>query len=104
MNLSLSRVLCAAAILAGAAACKRQEIVVYTAPKDATPAPAPREAETGAGLDAAAPAPAARASLAKPVWTLPAGWHETGASGMNAASFAIQSDAGQASVSITPLP
>ena len=37
-------------------------------------------------------------------WTLPPGWEEAGAGQMSVASFHIKTDAGEATVNITPLP
>lgn len=87
MNFRSTCVALAAALVASTA-CKRQEITVYVAPKDGV-APAAKEG--------AAPAP-------KISYTLPEGWKETGAGKMSTATFALPSDAGEASVSITPLP
>lgn len=73
--------------------CEREQIHVYTAPKDK---PAPAQAMT------VRPRPIARPQLE---WKLPAGWRETGAGQMSVASFSIAGTNGQeAQVSITPLP
>ena len=72
--------------------CQREEIQVYTAPKD-KPA-------------ASATATTARASRPRPQvsWTLPKDWKETGPGQMNVASFSIQdADGKEAQVTITPL-
>src|SRR6266700_2992282 len=81
--------LCLMSLVAG---CRREDIRVYTAPKDA-PTPPPRMAR--------GPARGARPSLS---WKLPNGWRETGPGEMSLASFAIGDGSGpEAQVSITPL-
>ena len=81
--------MCLMSLVAG---CRREDIRVYTAPKDA-PAPPPRMAR--------GPAREARPSLS---WKLPGGWRETGPGEMSLASFSIGDGSGpEAQVSITPL-
>ena len=80
-----------AGLLAG---CGREDIQVYTAPKDQLAA-------------AAAPMTIRTPPIARPdlSWKLPAGWREAGAGQMSLANFTIAGGAGQeAQVSITPLP
>lgn len=92
----LHRVLLAAGPLAALflTACYRQEITVYTAPKD-KPAPV---------------APAAMGGAPKPArpevtWTLPEGWKETAPGRLGVAAFNVVGAGGkEAQVSITPLP
>lgn len=61
--------------------CRREEIQVYTVPKDRTTSPGSRV-----------------------TWTLPKDWTETGAGQMSVASFSIKgADGQQAQVAITPL-
>ncbi len=73
--------------------CGREEIRVYTAPKDP---PAPSTAMR---------ARPKTMSLPQPEWTLPAGWRELGPGQMSVASFDVGGNSGQeAQVSITPLP
>jgi hypothetical protein len=73
--------------------CGREEIRVYTAPKD-SPAPS----------TATRTRPRTQ-SLPLPEWTLPAGWREVGPRQMSVANFAVAGNSGQeAEVSITPLP
>lgn len=72
--------------------CHREEIQVYTAPKDKPPA---------AAVSADSHLPKARPEV---TWTLPKDWKETGAGRMNVASFSIKGADGQeAQVAITPL-
>jgi hypothetical protein len=86
-------------ILAGAGAgCQREEIQVYTAPKD--PPRAVRAVDSHA-VDSPSRAPRAKPQV---TWTLPQGWKESAASQMSVASFAIQDTGGlEAQVTITPL-
>ncbi len=97
-----------AVVLCTGVGCKRQEISVYTAPKDA-PAVAPKTASAPGG-DRAEPEDAPRSEppqRARPgvKWgALPAGWQQTEAGQVSAANFAIKSEAGEATVNITPLP
>jgi len=77
------------------AGCKKTEIRVYTAEKD---------------KPAATPAPTAKAAAETPerpradvTYTLPAGWKETGANSLSVVNFAVATDAGPATVNITPL-
>jgi hypothetical protein len=109
MNQRFPRLLCAAALLAGLGACRRPEVTVYMAPKDAPES----AAEAGGAEDPArttavdtnAPLPPKRAELPKLTWTLPVGWKETGPGQMSVASFSIDAEgAGKAGVAITPLP
>ena len=72
-------------------ACEREEIRVYTAPKD-PPAPPARTEE------------APRAPRPQLAWTLPEGWQQVEAGQVSVASFTTKSEAGEASVQITPLP
>ncbi len=71
--------------------CKREEIRVYSVAKEA-PAPVPD-----------APTPAANTARPQLAYTLPAGWQDAGANAMSLANFRIKTDAGEASVNITPL-
>jgi hypothetical protein len=96
-----------AAFLAGA--CHREDVHVALQPRDqpAEPAPASASAEPGPASGPAADADAAP-PMARPhphfTWKLPEGWQESGPGQMSVASFQIKSDAGQATVNITPLP
>ncbi len=75
--------------------CEREQIRVYTAPKD-SPASASTTTMT------VRPRPIARPQLE---WELPAGWRETGPGQMSLAGFSIAGAPGQeAEVTITPLP
>ena len=74
------------------AGCGREEIRVYTAPKD--------NSATATAITVR-PRPIARPKLE---WQLPAGWTDTGPGKMNIASFVIAGATGQeAQVTITPL-
>jgi hypothetical protein len=81
------------------AGCQRQEIKVYTAPKD-IPSQAPmtaQEQEPAADPHAQRPRPQVS-------YTVPKGWKETGAGRMSVADFDITGEGGkQANVSITQL-
>jgi hypothetical protein len=89
----LSPRLPAALCLALVAGCGREEIRVYTAPKDK---PAPSQPMT------VRPRPIARPQLE---WKLPAGWRELGAGQMSVATFSITGPDGKAAqVAVTPLP
>ncbi len=90
--------------------CRRAEIRVYTAPKD-QPDVADQPADAHAAPDAHSAAPTSPVAPAAPerarpevTWSLPAGWKEAPTGKVNLAQFAIQTGAGDASVSITPLP
>ena len=92
------RVLLAAGPLAALflTACYRQEVTVYTAPKD-KPAPVAPAAMGGSPL-AARPRP-------EVTWTLPEGWKETAPGRLGVAAFTVAGAGGkEAQVSITPLP
>ncbi len=98
-----------ALVLLGGTACQRREVTVYSAPKEPTSEVAPPMVEAerntdGASLDAKAPSPSERAPLPRMAWTLPAGWSQTEAGKMSAASFVAAGKSGQATVAITPLP
>ena len=85
----LSTLAAVAAVCLGG--CKREEIRVYSVAKEAS-APAPDT-----------PTPAANAARPQLAYTLPAGWQDAGANAMSLANFRIKTDAGEASVNITPL-
>jgi hypothetical protein len=79
--------------LALSTGCEREQIRVYTAPKDK---PASAQGMT------VRPRPIARPLLE---WKLPAGWRELGAGQMSVATFSIEGTGGKAAqVAITPLP
>lgn len=82
--------------------CRREEIRVYTAAKDA---PEQAAGDDHEGHDHAQPA-ANRAAQARPKlsWTLPEGWQEVPAGQVNAAQFSAKAADGEALVSLTPLP
>jgi len=76
--------------------CEKPQIRVYTVPKDAPPAtPAPATA-AGERPERARPKP-------QVTFTKPEGWQEAGANALNLVNFLIKTDAGQATVNITPL-
>jgi hypothetical protein len=86
------------------AGCRREEIRVYTAPKD--PPPRRQEAAHGPndghdhgdeGTTAARPRPELS-------WKLPEGWRESAPGRMSVATFSITSGAQEAQVTVTPLP
>ena len=76
--------------------CGREDIQVYTVPKDKTVTPPAAAASTSMpGIPPARP---------QVIWTLPQGWQESGAGQMSVASFSIKGEGGQeALVTITPL-
>ncbi len=89
-------VLALAALLTG---CSREQISVYTAPKDSA---VPEVAQ-----DDSRPAPADSAARPNPKvgWTLPQGWTETGPDSVSLENFGVRGANGQeARVSLTELP
>ncbi len=94
-NFSATSALCAAAAALFFSGCDQPQIRVYTVTKEAPPA---------------TPAPAAKAAPERPdrprpeiSYTLPAGWQEAGGNSLSVVNFVIKSDAGEATVNITPL-
>lgn len=77
------------------AGCEREEIRVYTIAKEAATPAGSTEPER--------PSPAAGAARPQLAYTLPAGWEDAGGSSMSLANFRVKTDAGEASVNITPL-
>ena len=77
------------------AGCEREEIRVYTIAKEAATPAGSTEPER--------PSPAAGAARPQLTYTLPAGWKDAGGSSMSLANFRVKTDAGEASVNITPL-
>lgn len=90
---SLTTIIVAAAVFFPG--CKREEIRVYSVGKETAEAPAKAASDT--------PTPAANAPRPQLAYTLPAGWQDAGPSPMSLANFRIKTDAGEASVNITPL-
>ena len=93
--------LAAASLVAlGGSGCQKQEIQVYTAPKDPRPAISTAVDEPDPG------GTHSTVAKARPqvTWTLPEGWRETGPGQMSVASFSVPGpDAQSAQVTITPL-
>jgi hypothetical protein len=90
------QIVIALGLLMGAAGCKRQDIQVYTVPKEA----ARPEVAAPAGGDGSAAE--GKPSLS---WKTPEGWEEVAPGEMRLASFRLKGDGGkQADVSIVPLP
>jgi len=92
-----------AVVVAVCGGCRREEIRVYTAPKDPS---ARQEAahHPGDGHDHGnerEPAPRPRPQL---TWKLPEGWREVAPGQMNVATFSIRDANQEAQVTITPLP
>lgn len=86
---------CLLLLIAAGAGCQREEIQVYTAPKDK-----PRTVQATA-VPQHPPVPRAKPQL---TWSLPDGWKESAASQMSVASFSIPDpDGREAQVTITPL-
>jgi len=83
------------AVVATVAGCGREDIQVYTVPKEQVKAAV-----------AQSPVPSMTPPKPRPqvTWTLPKGWQETGAGQMSVASFSIQGEGNtEAQVTITPL-
>lgn len=85
------------------AGCRREEIRVYTAPKDPPPrqeaAHGPNDGHDHGDEGAAAARPRPQLS-----WKLPEGWRESAPGRMSIATFSIASGAQEAQVTVTPLP
>ncbi len=77
--------------------CEKPQIRVYTVPKDA---PAATPAPTAAAGDERPPPARPRPQIS---YTLPPGWKENGANSLSLVNFLIKTDAGEATVNITPL-
>jgi hypothetical protein len=75
--------------------CEREEIRVYSVAKETAAPPA--------GTPAGAPTTVANTPRPQLDYTLPPGWQDAGATSMSLANFRIKTDAGEASVNITPL-
>src|ERR1700679_1887260 len=73
--------------------CKREEIRVYTAAKQ------PPDADPAAKSGAEGPS----RPRPKITYTVPPEWQDTGSNAMSLANFRIKTDAGEASVNVTPL-
>ncbi len=111
MTPSVCRLVLATSAVLALGACKRENIEVYTAPKDLPVTAQQHHPNDGHdhsehdGHDHGTPAQApARPELPKLTWALPAGWQEAPASQMSAATFIIKGEGGEANVTITPLP
>jgi hypothetical protein len=92
-----------AALAAGSAGCKRDEIQVYQAPKDApVPAMASPHAHGAGGADGAS---AASAGAARAPWEVPEGWTEKpNSGGMRIATYAVTAADGRSvDISVVPL-
>lgn len=101
----MPRISPAAALLLSASAalftsCRKPEIRVYLAPRDATPAPA----ETAAATPPPPPPKQPDRPRPKVSYTLPEGWTEAPPGEVSIAAFAIKGEGAEASVNITPLP
>ena len=83
-----SRMVLAAGMILLASGCKREEIHVYVAPKEAPAESVGDHGNAGAQI----------------AWKLPEGWHETAPSKVSFASFAIAAKEGEATVNISQLP
>ncbi len=78
-------------------ACEAEKIRAYTAPKDPVAAEPPPKV---AGNDEIR----VKAEIPPVTWKTPTGWTDKGKSEVNAAQFVVTTSAGEATVSITPLP
>jgi hypothetical protein len=78
--------------------CRKPEIRAYLAPKD------PEPAEQHTADDGHDHGPREQRPRPKVTWTLPDGWREAATGEVSVAAFAVKTDAGEASVTITPLP
>lgn len=92
----LTAVSCAAAALFFSG-CKKPQIRVYTVPKEA---PAVEPPATAAAGEDTPPKPRPKPQV---TYTLPAGWKEEGPNTLSLVNFFIKTDAGEATVNITPL-
>lgn len=105
----------ATALITGAVAlfltsCRKPEVRVYLAPRDATPAPhgapghvhSPNEPEERPSE----PAPQPQPERARPrvTYTLPEGWKEAPPGQVSLVAFAITKDGASANANVTPLP
>ena len=89
-----------AALLLGGTGCQKQEIQVYTAPKD----PPPASSAAVHGSDSRGTHPTVAKARPQVTWKLPEKWRETGPGQLSLASFAVAGSGSQsAQVSITPL-
>jgi hypothetical protein len=75
--------------------CEREEVRVYSVAKETAAPPA--------GAPAGAPTTVANTPRPQLAYTLPAGWQDAGPTPMSLANIRIKTDAGEASVNITPL-
>ncbi|HEY0550332.1 MAG TPA: hypothetical protein VGF13_12085 [Verrucomicrobiae bacterium] len=95
------RIIVLAACVSALAGCRREEIRVYTAPKDPPPrqeaAHGPNDGHDHGDEVAARPRPQLS-------WKLPEGWRESPPGRMSVATFSIASGAQEAQVTVTPLP
>lgn len=81
------------------AGCEREDVKVYTIPKE------PRATVAPSGLPAGHPDLGAAATAPQLTWSLPAGWEATEPGQMRVASFrALDGDGQRADVSVVPLP
>lgn len=84
--------------------CRKPEIRAYLAPKDPPPAQtAAADGHDHSGHDHSGHDHSGH-NHPKLTWNLPAGWQETPHNDVSVATFAVRNDAGEASVTITPLP
>jgi len=90
-----------ALVAAAIAGCRREQVRVYVAPKDAV-------AEAHSPHDGHDHGPGETHAPARPrpevTYKLPDGWREENAGRMSAAMFSIRKDGQEAQVSVTPLP
>jgi hypothetical protein len=94
------RTIVLAACVSVLAGCRREEIRVYTAPKD----PPPRQEAAHDGHDHGDESATTARPRPQLSWKLPEGWRESAPGRMSLATFSITSGAKEAQVTITPLP
>ena len=95
LPLQLRLTWCVLWLIVAGLGCQREQIQVYTAPKDKAVTP-PAVADS--------PMPKTKPARPQVSWTLPRGWKEKGPGQMSVASFTIQGPGDQeAQVTITPL-
>jgi len=98
MNRALRPVLFTTAAALLASGCNRNDVHVSLQPKEASPE------QVTAAAESSEPPHSSERPHPHLTWTLPPGWTEGSTGQMSVASFDIKTDAGQATVNITPLP
>ncbi len=103
MSSPTRRLALAAGTLFALTACDRQEVKVYTVPKD-QPMPVATPAPTAVAATAPTPPRPARIAPPQKQWDVPAGWTSADPGQVSAANFVLKTEQGEASINVTPLP